>query len=243
MLKEFLAVSSYPQLNQDRSFQSKLILLLQIYGIIFFLNILTAPISYAADQLVTHVLHYKSISGQYRETLLRMFHKFGYLKAVFYISVMAPIIEEAIFRLPITFKRQHVAIAFGFALVLIAKLVPCLANQSLLINILARVALLVIGYFTMTKFAPALKTPGKRFQTLLIITSVIVFGLMHILNYVPLQWHVIYIYPLYVIPQLMMGWALTYIRFKNGYFWGIGLHALINGVSMIIYTIFRHKLQ
>ncbi|MFD0763363.1 type II CAAX prenyl endopeptidase Rce1 family protein [Mucilaginibacter lutimaris] len=242
MLKEFLAVNNYPQLNQDRSFQSKLILLLQIYGIIFLINILIAPISFIADHFVTHVLHYKSISRQYQETLLRMFHKFGYLKAVFYISVMAPVIEEAIFRLPLTFKRQHVAIAFGFALVLIAKLIPGLANQSLFINILARVALLVVGYFTLTKFGPALKTPGKGFQTLLIVTSVIVFGLMHILNYVPLQWHIIYIYPLYVIPQLMMGWALTYIRFKNGYFWGMGLHALINGVSMVLYTIFRHKL-
>ncbi|MES2267012.1 MAG: CPBP family glutamic-type intramembrane protease [Bacteroidota bacterium] len=242
MLKEFLAVSSYPELNRDRSFQSKLILLLQIYGIIFLLNMLTAPIAYGADYFVTHVLRYKSISKQYQESLFRMFQKFGYLKAVFYISIMAPVIEEAIFRLPLTFKRQHIAIAFGFALVLIAKLVPGLANQSLFINILARIAMFGIGYFIITQLTPALKTPGKYFQTILIITSIIVFGLMHILNYIPLHWDIVIIYPLYVIPQLIMGWALTYVRFKNGYLWGMGLHALINGVSMLIYTLFRHKL-
>lgn len=242
MLKEIFAVNNYPELNQSSSYQGKLILLLKIYGIIFLLNILTAPISYGIDYFVTHIIHYKSISKQYKDSMLKMFEKFGYLKAVFYICILAPVIEESIFRLPLTFKRQHVAIAFGFALLLLARIIPGVAGQNLMINIIVRIALFVAGYFAISRCAPSIKTPGNRFQTVIIITSMVVFGLMHIFNYVPLQWPILILYPLFVIPQLIMGCALTYIRFKNGYFWGVALHAIINSVSMVIYTAFRHSL-
>lgn len=242
MLKEFFAVNNYPELDKERPFQSKLILLLQIYGFIFLFNILTAPISYGADYLVTHVLHFKSITIQYHDSMLKMFARYGYLKAVFYICILAPVIEESIFRLPLSFKKQHIAVAFAFSLVLLARLVPGLTPQSLTLNIIARIALFGLGYFAISKLVPAIKTPGKRFQSILIITSIVVFGLVHITNYMPLQWPILIIYPLFVLPQLCMGWALTYIRFKNGYFWGMGLHALINSVTMIIYTAFRHKI-
>ncbi|MET3980641.1 hypothetical protein ABIB62_003242 [Mucilaginibacter sp. UYP25] len=238
MLKEFLSVYNYPELDQERPFQSKLILLLKIYGVIFLFNFLTAPIAYGADYFVTHLLHFKSISKQYHDLMLKLFAKYGYFKAVFYICIVAPLIEESIFRLPLSFKRQHIAVAFAFAIMLLARLIPGLATQNLTINIISRLALFGLGFFAINNFAPAIKTPGKRFQTILIITSIVVFGLVHISNYMPLQWPILIIYPLYVIPQLFMGWALTYIRFKNGYFWGMGLHALINSVSMLIYTIF-----
>ena len=242
MLKEFFAINSYPQLDQERPFQSKLILLLQIYGLIFLFNILTAPIAYVADYFITYVLHFKSITKQYHDTMLKLFAKHGYLQAVFYICILAPVIEESIFRLPLSFKKQHIAVAFAFAIVLLARLIPGLTAQSLTINIIARVALFGLGYFAIYKLAPAIKKPGKRFQSILIITSIVVFGLVHITNYMPLQWPILIIYPLFVLPQLCMGWALTYIRFKNGYFWGVGLHALINSVTMVIYSAFTHKI-
>jgi hypothetical protein len=242
MIEEFFALNSYPTLATDRSFQDKFILLFKIYGIIFLLNFISAPLAYLAEQLVTHVLHLKSIQEQYKTSMLRFFTKFGYLKAVLYICIMAPIIEESIFRLPLSFKRSHIAVAFGFALVLLARLIPGMSQQNLTINILVRVALFAAGYFALYKSLPEIKVPNKRLQAHLMITSIVVFGLMHIFNYAPLQWSIIFIYPLFVIPQLCMGWLLTYIRFKNGFFWGMGLHALINSISMLIYIAFKHKM-
>ena len=242
MIEEFFALNSYPALATDRPFQDKFILLFKIYGMVFLLNFISVPISFLAERLVTQVLHLKSIHDQHTTSMLRLFEKFGYLKAVFYICIMAPIIEESIFRLPLSFKRSHIAVAFGFALVLLARLIPGLSQQNLAINILVRVALFAVGYFALQKSLPEIKVPNKRLQTCLVITSIVVFGLVHISNYAPLQWTIIFIYPLFVLPQLCMGWLLTYIRFKNGFFWGMGLHALINSVSMLIYTVFKHKM-
>ncbi|MCQ6959465.1 CPBP family glutamic-type intramembrane protease [Mucilaginibacter aquariorum] len=242
MIEEFFALNSYPALSTDRPFQDKFILLFKIYGIIFLLNFISVPISFLAEHLVTQVLHLKSIHEQYTTSMSRLFAKFGYLQVVFYICIMAPIIEESIFRLPLSFKRSHIAVAFGFALVVLARLIPGLSQQNLAINILVRVALFAAGYFALYKSLPEIKVPNKRLQTGLMITSIVVFGLVHIFNYAPLQWNIIFIYPLFVIPQLCMGWMLTYIRFKNGFFWGMGLHALINSVSMLIYTVFKHKM-
>jgi hypothetical protein len=242
MIEEFFALNSYPKLATDRPFQDKFILLLKIYGIVFLLNFISIPISFLAEHLVTQVLHLKSVHERYQTSMLRFFAKFGYLQAVFYICILAPIIEESIFRLPLSFKRSHIAVAFGFALVLLARLIPGLSQQNLAINILVRVALFAAGYFALYKSLPGIKAHNKTLQTRLMIISIVVFGLMHIFNYAPLQWNIIFIYPLFVIPQLCMGWLLTYIRFKNGFFWGMGLHALINSVSMLIYTVFKHKL-
>jgi hypothetical protein len=242
MIEEFFALNSYPALATDRPFQDKFILLFKIYGIIFLLNFISIPISFLAEHLVTQVLHLKSVHEQYQTSMLRFFAKFGYLQAVIYICILAPIIEESIFRLPLSFKRSHIAVAFGFALVLLARLIPGLPQQNLTINILVRVSLFAAGYFALYKSLPEVKVPNKRLQTHLMITSIVVFGLMHIFNYAPLQWNIIFIYPLFVIPQLCMGWLLTYVRFKNGFFWGMGLHALINSVSMLIYIAFKHKM-
>ncbi|MBB5394930.1 type II CAAX prenyl endopeptidase Rce1 family protein [Mucilaginibacter sp. AK015] len=240
MLKEFFAIWAYPTLGTERRFQQKLVLLLQIYGIIFLFNLLTAPIAFAVDFFATHVLHFKSITKQYHISMLRFFEKFGYFKAVLYICIAAPVIEESIFRLPLSFKRQHIALSLGFALVLAAKILPGLQQQSLAVNLVARAILFVVGYLIFNRVLPRIQSPGEKLQSRLIIISILCFGLMHIFNYVPLQWNIIYLYPFFVIPQLFMGWLLTYIRFKNGFFWGIALHALINSVSMLIYTAFRH---
>jgi membrane protease YdiL (CAAX protease family) len=90
----------------------------------------------------------------------------------------------------------------------------------------------VLIYFIVVMLIPAGLEIAQKYKKPIIITSILLFGLMHIFNYVPLQWQLIWIYPLYVLPQLGMGIALTYVRFKNGFIWGIALHCLINSVSM-----------
>lgn len=238
MLEEIYAIGSYPALKNDSTFQSKLILLLKLYGIILLLNFFSAPLFLLWEYIVTH-LHYKSLAAQYKTSMHSFITKYGYWKAVLYISLLGPVIEEIIFRLPVSFKRKHIAISFGFALVLLAKVIPGLGNQNLFINILVRIPLFAVGYFALLKSLPQNTTPNKKAQKVFILFSIIIFGLLHTFNYAPFEWGIIWIYPLYVLPQLFMGWFLTYVRFKSGFAWGIALHVLINGITMLIQSAYK----
>jgi hypothetical protein len=238
MFEEVFAIGNYPALKNDSPFQSKLILLVKIYGIILLCNIFSAPLFLLWEFIVTH-LHYKSLMEQYKASMHGFFAKYGYWEAVLYVSLLGPVIEEIIFRLPLSFKRKHIAVAFGFALVFMAKVIPGIAQQSLTISVLARMGLFVLGYFALLKSMPQNTTPTKKAQKGFILTSMIIFGLLHTFNYAPFQLGILYIYPLYVLPQLFMGWLLTYVRFKNGFFWGIALHVLINGISMLLQAIYK----
>jgi len=238
MLEEIYAIGKYPLLKNDSTFQSKLILLLKIYGIVFLLNFFSAPLYLLWEFIVTH-LHYKSLAAQYKTSMHSFLAKYGYWKAILYVSLIGPVIEEIIFRLPLSFKRKHIAVAFGCALVLLAKALPTLNQQNLSINILARLILFVLGYFALLKSLPQNITPNKRAQKGFILSSIIIFGLLHTFNYAPFQWGIIFIYPLYVIPQLFMGWFLTYVRFKNGFFWGVALHVLINSITILIQSAYK----
>jgi hypothetical protein len=234
MLKDIFNIGGYPSLENDRPFSDKLILLLKIYGCIFLLNLLSAPISALAELLVTHALHLKSITANYKTSMQSFFAKYGNLKAAVYICILAPIIEETIFRLPLSFKKQHIAIAFGCAMLLFARAIPAVKDLNLVSAIAVRAVLFILGCFTLIKLLPSNTYLNKRMQTGFMVLSMLLFGLMHILNYAPMQWGIIFIYPLFVLPQLFIGWALTYIRFKNGFFWGVGLHSLVNSVSVFI---------
>jgi hypothetical protein len=238
MLEEIYAIGNYPALKNDSTFQSRVILLFKLYGIIFLLNFFSAPLYLLWEFIVTH-LHYKSLAGQYKASMHSFLAKYGYWKTLLYISLIGPVIEETIFRLPLSFKRKHIAIAFGFALVLLAKAIPGLGQQSLTINILARIALFALGFLALLKSLPQNIIPNKKAQKGFILASIIIFGLLHTFNYAPFQWGIIFMYPLYVIPQLFMGWFLTYVRFKNGFVWGVALHVLINSITMLIQSAYK----
>jgi hypothetical protein len=238
MFEEIFAIGNYHTLKNDNTLQSKLILLFKIYGVVFLLNIFIAPLSLLWEMIVVN-LHYKSLTLQYKTSMHSFLAKYGYWKAILYVSLIGPIIEEIIFRLPLSFKNKHIAVAFGFALVLLARLIPGLGNQGLIINILARAVIFVIGYFALLKSLPQSIALNKKTQKGFILASIIVFGLLHTFNYAPFQWGIIFIYPLYVLPQLFMGWLLTYIRFKNGFIWGIALHVLINSITMLIQSAYK----
>ncbi|GGH05833.1 CPBP family glutamic-type intramembrane protease [Mucilaginibacter phyllosphaerae] len=241
MFQKICAIGSYPRLSDHhRNFRQKLVLLFSIYGIIFLFNILNAPLLYLWEYVVIHLLHYKSPVSQYKITMHSLFAKYGYWKAVLYISLLGPFIEEMIFRLSLSFKRKHIAAAFGFALVLLARVIPGIRDQDLALGIPIRIVLFAAGYFAFVKVLPQNISPNKRAQTFIIVASIITFGLLHTLNYAPLQLGILFIYPLYVLPQLVMGWLLTYVRFRNGFFWGIALHIMINSVIIIIQSVYQH---
>ena len=213
---------------------SQVLNLLKTYGILFLAIIAISPTLMMVDYFVVHVLHYKSIAAVQKHDMGQFLHKMGYWKAIIYICLIGPLIEETVFRLPLTLQKKHIALGFAAAAFLFSGFL--LKDIKLpWLNLLVRLSITVLVYGVCFFTAPKdLSIINHRFRTHIIVLSIILFGLMHIGNYTPIQWPVIWIYPAYVLPQILMGWAITYIRFKDGFWWGFALHCLINSVSMAL---------
>lgn len=237
MLEQILKIGQYPNLlllEQD-SFGARVATLLKTYGILFLvLFFAVAPLTIAADHFATQVLHFKPIMAAQKHGMSQFVHKMGYWRAVVYICLIGPLLEEAVFRLPLSLKKSHIGIAFATAAFLFLGIL-FRGITSPWLNMATRLTLSALIYVTCFKLAPdGLSIIDHRFRKHLIILSMCLFGLMHIGNYTPIQWQAIWIYPFFVLPQFLMGWAITFIRFKNGFWWGFVLHCLINSMSMAL---------
>jgi hypothetical protein len=241
MLIELFDIGKFPLLPQEakRSFGKNTGTLFKIYGLLFLSMIATAWVIYFADYFVIHVLHFKSIQNQYGFSFQHMFKKIGLVKALVYICLIGPVLEETVFRLPLSFKKIHIAISIAIAVFLLSNVLPFIKNLNLSIglsySLLIRIPFIALIYFFCMKLIPDKLSFRPKGKKIVIIISICLFGLLHIANFIPLQWGLLWIYPVYVLPQLLMGWGLTYVRFKNGFIWGIALHCLINSVSMGFY--------
>ena len=155
--------------------------------------------------------------------------------AVFLLMVLiAPLLEELIFRLPLIFKTQYISIVFS---VLIAALIHCLIPYLPGI-ILFFPLFLIISYYVPKheKFIYAIWVNYFRF---VVWFSAIIFGLAHIGNFELVKTVQYFIVPFLVIPQLCMGFVLSYVRltYKNGFMIGLLVHIFINLTTTTIYLL------
>ncbi|MCA9349529.1 CPBP family intramembrane metalloprotease [Candidatus Saccharibacteria bacterium] len=135
---------------------------------------------------------------------------------MFFVVIVAPVSEELIFRLPLDGKLGSLILGVLTALALISGLL--LPAIILAIPVLILIAKRRLDY-------------GLRFsrsqQFWLVIFSAIGFGFFHGYNFENLDQYW-WLWPVLVSPQLIYGYILGIVRLRFGFFYSIGLHALIN---------------
>ena len=142
----------------------------------------------------------------------------------FLAVIAAPVLEELLFRLPITrYKRDLwlwlglmpllVWVVFGFT--------PLIVSIMLVLMLIGGVMLFLIKKERFQFLV------HKSFPLLVYLTSVI-FGLIHLGNYSGLPWLSGGIV-IFVLPQLIIGFLLAFARVRLGFLSTILLHALHNG--------------
>ncbi|WP_035646364.1 type II CAAX prenyl endopeptidase Rce1 family protein [Flavobacterium sp. ASV13] len=181
------------------------------------------------DFVITKYLHFESVKELIHQTQNK------YVKYPFYITVfVGPIIEELLFRLCLIVNRKNISIFTGFFLheILRRRFIKLNFHDELYFYII------LIGVFTFLltwKFlTPTIINSIDKRQNWLVWISIIFFGLIHITNIKILHWELALFYPFYVIPQMIMGYFITNLRLKYGFFWGLSLHSLFNFVAIII---------
>lgn len=149
------------------------------------------------------------------------------------ISMVAPLLEECIFRLGLSFRRWQVALAAASipAYILWQNINSLtIFNDSIFIFVIVAV-FSAIYYFTTDSFWISLKM--KYFKQSIYITA-IAFGLLHFIAFSNHDYKLIP-YMLCVINMLFLaGCAITYYRVNLGFWWGVGLHVFNNVPAIIV---------
>lgn len=161
----------------------------------------------------------------------------GHLFYTFIIAVLfAPFIEEVIFRLWLSLKPIHLSISavtlavylfFGgdFFFILNLRWLFILSVAVMMAILLYKILDKLPLRDTVVKYIP---------QKILGVISAVLFGLVHIVNFTPLNNDIWFIYPLYVLPQTALGFFIVTIRFKYGFVYAVLFHSFTNLLAFIV---------
>lgn len=148
-------------------------------------------------------------------------------------ALMAPLIEECIFRLGLSFKRWHIALG--------ASAIPAyIAWQGLMYrewwitsSWLVGAAILFSAIYFMTNDRLWSKLKNKFLQSAIWI-SALAFGLAHLIAFSDYSLLLIPYMLCVILVPLFGGFAITYYRINLGFWWGVGLHIFNNMPAVIM---------
>ena len=126
----------------------------------------------------------------------------------FFAVIIAPFLEEIMFRLVLKF-RSNFLILWPLQLLILLQV----SNK---INLLK----------TIRNF-------WNKFYVWIFYLITIAFGLIHILNFKP-SINIYLLAPVLVAPQILIGISLGYLRIRFGLIWSILFHAFYNGILLSI---------
>lgn len=225
-LKHPKPINSY---EPSLSFKEKSIIFLNTTLITFGLAIVAAIISVLFDKFLVLTFSIKSLANFQVSNFDHAVKNFGKYKLIC-VAVIVPAIEELIFRLPL--RKKSSFIAYSIAMLLY----PLFGFSYFHFNFWSLEFYLFAGlFFVLLPFCLYrffvwinLEAILKRNYKIYFYFMATLFAFVHIANFKPLNYHLIFLYPIYVLPQFVMGVSLGYLRNKCGIKYSWLLHGLIN---------------
>lgn len=150
--------------------------------------------------------------------------------------LIIPVVEESAFRLPLVYNRISLSISsffisYFFISVLIARNALDLSNYLLLrfaISIIISFVFLIIIKLRNQFFLNFWKKNNK----VIFYIFLILFTIRHFDMYV-LNWTMIFLLPIVVLPQLYGGILLSFTRIKYGFLHAVMLHVMVNFIAFL----------
>ena len=191
----------------------------------FVLQICALLLMFLVDEFLIKKIGFTSVFKLMIESQKNIKGYYGF----FLVVILAPVVEELIFRLILVPKRRNIAIfTFVFSFLVLNKTYYINKIDWLLLVSLVVSGLLSFLVFNLLKRNPKIETAiGKR-QKIITMVSVVLFGLLHIANIENLHWELALLYPVYALPQMILGYVSSVQRLKLGFIWGLLFHSMIN---------------
>ncbi len=155
------------------------------------------------------------------------------------VALLAPLLEETIFRLFLRFHTLNLLFSLLFAAIFF---IPRATDWVLwlALGVFAFVFFgLVMLYLNAKDAVQDLADFWERNFGKLYYFSVLSFGLIHLLNYSLPLWKLLALAPVLVLPQILLGFILGYLRMRYHFGFALALHAIHNGILIIPTLVFK----
>lgn len=176
---------------------------------------------------------------QENHQMREMIESYSPLMIFAFVAILAPLLEETIFRLFLRFHTFNLILSLIFAA---SFFIPRTSGWVfwLSLGVFMFVCLgLVMLYLNAKEAEQDLKNFWEQNFSFLYYFSVFSFGLVHILNYSLPLWKALLFAPLLVLPQILLGFILGYLRMRYHFGFAIALHAIHNGILIIPTLLFK----
>ena len=196
----------------------------------FVLQICALLLMFLVDDFLIKKMGFTSVFKLMMESQKKIKGYYG----IFMVVILGPLVEELIFRLILVPKRRNIAIiTFVFSFLIMNKTYYLIEIDWLLLVSLVVSGLLSFLVFNLLKRNPKIETAiGKRQKTITML-SVVLFGLLHVANIENLHWELALLYPVYSLPQMILGYVSSVQRLKLGFVWGLLFHSMINLMAFL----------
>ena len=196
----------------------------------FVLQICALLLMFLVDEFLIKKMGFPSVFKLMIESQKKIKGYYG----IFMVVILGPLVEELIFRLILVPKRRNIVIfTFAFSFLIINKTYYLIEIDWLLLMSLAVSGLLSFLVFNLLKRNPEIETTIAKRQKIITIVSVVLFGLLHIVNIENLHWELVLLYPVYALPQMISGYVCSVQRLKLGFVWGLLFHSTINLMAFL----------
>ena len=196
----------------------------------FVLQICALLLMFLVDDFLIKKMGFPSVFKLMVESQKKIKGYYGF----FLVVILGPLMEELIFRLILVPKRRNIAIfTFVFSFLVLNKTYYIIKIDWLLLVSLVVSGLLSFLVFNLLKRKPEIETAIGRRQKMVTMVSVVLFGLLHIVNIENLHWELALLYPVYVLPQMILGYVCSVQRLKLGFVWGLLFHSMINLMAFL----------
>lgn len=149
--------------------------------------------------------------------------KVSVLSNILLTVIFVPIVEEIVFRLWMKDKKYNLFISL-FAI--ISLLIISLNRNMNEMDVFADFGLLILLFIIFTcKVIPGFQLKYFKY---IFYSSCVLFGLLHICNYIDFQTIEWYIFPIVTIQEILAGFFLGFIRMKYGFIYGVLFHSSVN---------------
>ena len=146
--------------------------------------------------------------------------------------IIGPFFEEVIFRLGLVKYRInfYISFAFFFLYLIMPKfiLTPNINKETILLALSVLFNIIILLYN-----GRIIDRIYAKHSRLLYILSVLLFGLIHISNFTNANYLLYLLTPILILPQILLGFGLGFVRMKYGFIWSCILHSLHNGMLFI----------
>ncbi len=152
---------------------------------------------------------------------------------VWYLPVMAvlvaPLQEECIFRLPLRPFAASLALSISLIVLIAFSWFAVLPSPLLLVLATALASLNLYLWARGSKVA-RLQPIYNHYPRVIFYGIALLFGAVHITNYDTQVWPFL---PILVMPQIIVGLLLGFVRLRYGFGWSFLLHAFHNGCLLL----------